>query len=419
MVGRDGAPILTVGTGRPQSRLNYLEHEIRNRFFHSASNIKFEPGVARIAYGELNMHEGKNSDKIEELNYIVNRISDCHLMDYDSDLNGCTFKMLDSLFGRDYQEHVKELQQTLTDNVYDTSEYIIKEINDFEMAKPYLKYTAHSAKERWCITESEHFWNMYTNGGMNKVYFCYVPGFESVPRRKTEGCPLDDYGLSLIAVIVTPFGTLRSVSCRWNHANGGTDMVMDATQLSKLLGGNVFELCSPPSMPEQHINTVDDDSIRIGGQIWMRSNLCAAHDPQHGILVQDEHTYFTFDAARMEAKKYAADGWRLPTRNDYEKLAEFCGGKHLAGATLKSRDGWYKGGNGGDTVGFCAKPNGFYKADNDKIWLDEACALWWFDQPNTNRGEMKCIQLSWNSGDLDTRWVNVYDGLGVRLIKDS
>ena len=49
-----GRPILTM-TGKKQTYIEYFERTIRNRFFHDGENQKFEPGVARIAYGELNM----------------------------------------------------------------------------------------------------------------------------------------------------------------------------------------------------------------------------------------------------------------------------------------------------------------------------------------------------------------------------
>jgi uncharacterized protein (TIGR02145 family) len=67
----------------------------------------------------------------------------------------------------------------------------------------------------------------------------------------------------------------------------------------------------------------------------------------------------------------------LPTKADFEKLiAEMlkdgvASSKGDAGAALKSKDGWFKKGNGSDVVGFKALPAGFRgaiaKADDGAI----------------------------------------------------
>lgn len=101
------------------------------------------------------------------------------------------------------------------------------------------------------MTRDERMWKSYTGShNENKVYFCHIPNFESVPREPGSNAPLDTYGLSLISVIVTPDKQLRAVTSRWNHINGGSDGVMNEEQLSNLLGGYVFDLCPPYSREE-------------------------------------------------------------------------------------------------------------------------------------------------------------------------
>ena len=248
----ENTPILTE-KGNTQTVIEYLEHNLRNTFFHDGkTSIKFEPGAARIAYGELGMQANEDTRKLNRLGKILQEISIAHETEYDSNLNGMTFDELNELFGASINKADTETQEKLKNKTYDKSDYIIKWIPDFSTAQQYRQYTDHgNNNECWCLTRDERMWDTYTGShNENKVYFCHVPNFESVPRETGPNAPLDTYGLSLISVIVTPENQLRAVTCRWNHTHGGSDGVMNEEQLSKLLGGYVFDLCPPYSKEE-------------------------------------------------------------------------------------------------------------------------------------------------------------------------
>ena len=86
-----GRPILTM-SGKQQTYIEYFERNIRNFFFHDGADQKFEPGVARIAYGELNMeNRGQDSRRLAGLKKIVKLISDGHANEYDWNLNGMSY----------------------------------------------------------------------------------------------------------------------------------------------------------------------------------------------------------------------------------------------------------------------------------------------------------------------------------------
>ena len=67
----------------------------------------------------------------------------------------------------------------------------------------------------------------------------------------------------------------------------------------------------------------------------------------------------------VDAKTVCPEGWRLPTSADFAQiLAQSLDGNpgavsNEAGAKLKSRDGWFKKGNGSDEFGFNALPAGY------------------------------------------------------------
>lgn len=248
-----GKPILTQ-RGNEQTVLQYLEGQLRDRYFHDGrSNIKFEPGIARIAFGELGFQRREDTHRLTQLGKILVEISQAHSGEYDYDLNGMTFDALQERFGGVVKAASDAEMEEIENAEYGGSDYTIEWIPDFETAEKYYSYT--NPNSRWCITHMKDVWDSYTSNGMNRVYFCHRPGFERLKPVKGENCPLDEYGLSLICVIMTPEKELRTVTCRWNHDNGGSDAVMDARQLSGILGRSVFSACPPFS---------DDELIKMG-----------------------------------------------------------------------------------------------------------------------------------------------------------
>ena len=85
----------------------------------------------------------------------------------------------------------------------------------------------------------------YTCDGINQIYFCLKHGFEDVKQIKGENAPLDEYGLSMLSIIVNEEGELAYCTTRWNHANGGNDSAMDAVEISKVVNVNFYEVFKP------------------------------------------------------------------------------------------------------------------------------------------------------------------------------
>ena len=120
------------------------------------------------------------------------------------------------------------------------------------------------------------------------------------------------------------------------------------------------------------------DVVKIGDLTWMVENLnyetetsaCPDGDSRNCKRMGRLYTW-------AEAKTVCPEGWRLPTSADFAQiLAQSLDGNpgavsNEAGAKLKSRDGWFKKGNGSDEFGFNALPAGYRvaisKADDGTI----------------------------------------------------
>ena len=259
-IARDerGKPILTA-SGKEQTVVDYFERQIRDMFFHNEyANIKFEPGVARIMFDDMRIQQ-ENYDvrRIETLKGILKIISSAHADEYDANLNGMSFEQLKDRFGENMAAASEADYERVSSATYTKNDsYKIVEIHSFYEAKKYYKYT--NPNSRWCLTHMENMWDTYTGNGGNKVYFVLKDGFEDMKPVKGENCPLDEYGLSMICIIVTnDIGDedrpmLCTCTCRWNHDNGGSDQVMNVEQISNVIGESFYNAFKPFSLEELH-----------------------------------------------------------------------------------------------------------------------------------------------------------------------
>lgn len=121
------------------------------------------------------------------------------------------------------------------------------------------------------------------------------------------------------------------------------------------------------------------NEIPINDQLWTRP--ISADDSGSGIAIKEVYGmnvgYYTWGAAKRIESMYSADGWRIPTTQDFEKLyanigATFTaypggGGYRPAGTYLKSETDWGAG-SGIDKFGFDIKPLGFmYSTSAERI----------------------------------------------------
>ena len=230
----------TVKTDIPNSRL---------------AKCKFMLGVVRMACdGQL--QDGKTIMSLNKcLKYVA---SEAHVNEYDNDLNGLSVEEIVNRFSCLAQADLENDKADLANRSYNASQsqYKIVKINSFEEAEQYGEYTT------WCVTHYEDMYKSYTNNGEGVFYFCLRNGFENEPEEKGEGCPLDSYGLSMIAVSINSDGSVNTITCRWNHDNGGNDNIMTPKELSQIINMNFYDVFKPKAKEEIEKIRQEHEKIR-------------------------------------------------------------------------------------------------------------------------------------------------------------
>ena len=222
----------------PQQIIDAIRHDIPNA---RLNDCKYLAGVTRMY---LN-NELYDYETIGKLNQTLKLLATAHADEYDNNLNGiATNELIERFRTESNVEYSNDVKAHNATQFVENTHYKIYKIDSFEEARKFSPYTS------WCVTKNENNYDAYTNNGYGLFYFCIRDDFKSVEEVKSEGCPLDDYGLSMIATSVDEDGKCNTITCRWNHDNNGNDNIMTPMQLSKLIGRNYYQVFKPYTKEE-------------------------------------------------------------------------------------------------------------------------------------------------------------------------
>lgn len=219
--------------------------------------------------------------------------SDAHVNEYDNDLNGMSASQFIEKFSGSAQVDLENDRNELSQQQYNSqaSQYEIIRINSFDEASEYSNYVS------WCVTHYPEMYASYTANGINLFYFCLRNGWRNEVQEPGEGCPLDSYGLSMIAVSVTPDGSCNTVTCRWNHENGGNDNIMTTKQLSEVIGYNFYDVFKPLTQEEIEIarkRVLDEIEGELEIYCDENNKQTFESDPYYGDEIeQDVYSYYS------------------------------------------------------------------------------------------------------------------------------
>ena len=222
----------------PQQIIDAVRHDIPNS---RLNDCKYLAGVTRMY---LN-NELYDYETIGKLNQTLKLLATAHADEYDNNLNGIAANELIERFRTESNvEYSNDVKAHNATQFVENTHYKIYRIDSFEEAKKFSPYTS------WCVTKGEDNYDAYTNNGYGLFYFCIRDDFKAVKAVPSEGCPLDDYGLSMIATSVDEDGRCNTITCRWNHGNNGNDNIITPMQLSKLIGRNYYQVFKPYTKEE-------------------------------------------------------------------------------------------------------------------------------------------------------------------------
>jgi len=155
----------------------------------------------------------------------------------------------------------------------------------------------------------------------------------------------------------------------------------------------------------------------IGTQIWMAENLncnatnskCYNNDNTNCNKYGRLYNWAT-------AMTVCNNGWRLPSRAEWDILVEAVGGPAVAGLHLKATSGWGSNGNGADTYGFTALPGANCGSTMDCSGIGNF-GLWWSSTENTTSNAWD-LTMGFNGNG--TNWNNGNKSVfrSVRCVKD-
>jgi uncharacterized protein (TIGR02145 family) len=184
-------------------------------------------------------------------------------------------------------------------------------------------------------------------------------------------------------------------------------------------------------------------TVKIGKQTWMAENLNYRPKTGKSWCYEDSSSYCKKYGRLYDwktAKTVCPADWHLPSREEWDSLADYAGDKKRrrfidrsdtgyywpnAGMRLKSMSGWYgrdgnDNGNGTDEFGFSALPGGYYFDTNNsmdgKFHFAGVEGSWWTATEGRS-GRVYNRRLHCNDGNMEDDKVGVGIGLSVRCVR--
>lgn len=232
----------------------FVRIDLRNDF----PNLRYKkPGKFILGVTRMFLNgDFRTGDAIQPLNTTLTYVaSEAHYNEYDKNLNGLSANEIINRFADAVKADAEADRERLAQQEYDgNTNYEIVRVDTFEETSQYRQYCY--PEDPWCITKYPSMLNSYTNNGIGQFYFCLRNGFETMEPIKGDGCPLDEYGVSMFAVCVDGNGRLKTSTCRWNHSNGGDDHILTTEQISKLIGRNFYDVFKPNNKLEEKMSGI-------------------------------------------------------------------------------------------------------------------------------------------------------------------
>lgn len=168
-----------------------------------------------------------------------------------------SFDDLESFYGKMMENEEKEENERIANTEYnENTDYTVVGPLDYETAKKYGDLSAWQHRGNYidgeiCYTQKPETWNKYTFGDKYTVYVILKNGWENIPPNNAHLEPFNEYGLSMIFVIIDEKQNLVWCNTRLNHFadykryGKHVDHALTKEEISKLIGRKFDEVFIP------------------------------------------------------------------------------------------------------------------------------------------------------------------------------
>jgi uncharacterized protein (TIGR02145 family) len=198
-----------------------------------------------------------------------------------------------------------------------------------------------------------------------------------------------------------------------------------------LVGCQSTDLKTVPSL-ELAILDYDGNTyktIEIGSQTWMAENLKTKHYWDGSDVgyydtngdqdkISDYGLLYDFGAVNNPEKQIAPDGWRIPTKEDWEILIDFLGNATIAGGLLKEDSFWENEIiESENLIDFNARPAGMHDFTQVYQWFGTSAC---FATANHSSGSDSLFYyINKGSNEIMEGSFHPDDAVSVRFIKNA
>lgn len=274
--------------------VDFLRINLYNDFFikRNCKIAKYLKGISRIVCNDCGYYSFSTTDMkggwittfrkilmILEYTFTPEELDGLGL---DADFNGMDYQRFVEFFREAVDNHKNRIENELNSaQINGQCDYDIIRVPDKlipfgvgHVAKPTEQgrnfLNALSNYTTWCICEPRNGdweYEEYTQCG-GAFYICLKKGFREIEKPSAENGvepnALDEYGLSMIAVLVGSDGYPENITTRWNHDYEGENnkMLYTAPQLQQVLNVNYRKIFKPRSPEELHQMHLDENKSK-------------------------------------------------------------------------------------------------------------------------------------------------------------
>ncbi|MCU0399633.1 MAG: fibrobacter succinogenes major paralogous domain-containing protein [Algoriphagus sp.] len=207
----------------------------------------------------------------------------------------------------------------------------------------------------------------------------------------------------ILALLVLPFFAKSQVT---DHEGRTYKTVKIGNQTWMAENLNVITYRNGDTIPAAY----DEEEWALGGVFLMPARMDVLFDEENGKFFGKLYNYL----AISDERGIAPDGWRVPTDEDWNILAETLGGPSAATAKLKSAEGWVEE-NGTNESGFEGYPIGMI--DEYGFFEGMGYSGYWWSITQEEEGLVINRNLAENKYPFEKALSSPFNGLSLRLIK--